>query len=224
MAEHALIPEAPGLPHRLGRHVHHDPRSLAFPALTATSTIHDVAWRHYGPILDQGQLGSCTGHALVDCLMTRPDYRSGRKLTHDDALRAYERATVIDPFPGSYPPTDTGSDGLDVCKAAVEFGWISGYTHAFGIDHALGALMLSPVMVGTDWHESMFDPDSRGRLTVSGAVVGGHEYTITAKAGSWLRFVQSWGPSWGAKGFGWIKVTDLAALLDAGGDVTVPTR
>lgn len=206
----------------LGRHVHHDPRSLLFPALTATGAVHDVAWRHYGPILDQGDLGSCTGHALVDCLMTRPDYRSKLKLGHEDAVKAYSRATAIDPFPGAYPPDDTGSDGLDVCRAGVEFGWIAGYDHAFGIDHLLGALMLGPVMVGTDWHEAMFTPDANGRLTVAGPVAGGHEYVITAKSGAWLRILNSWSSSWGLGGFAWIKVEDLARLLDSDGDCTVP--
>lgn len=209
--------------HPLGRRAHHDERSRAFPAAT-TPVVHDKAWAHYGPILDQGDLGSCTGHALVDCLMTRPNYRGAAKLGHDDAVRAYSRATTIDPFPGEWPPTDTGSDSLDVCRAGVEFGWITGYDHAFGIDHLLGALMLGPVMVGTDWYESMFEPDKKGRLSVSGAVAGGHEYVITAKSGAWLRILNSWGTSWSVGGFAWIRVTDLARLLDEQGDVTVPRR
>lgn len=210
-------------PHGLGRRVHHDPRSRAFPA-RAAAAVHDVAWRHYGPVLDQGSLGSCTGHALVDCLMTRPAYRAAAKLTHDDAVRAYRRATEIDPFPGQYPPDDTGSDGLDVCRAAVEFGWITGYDHAFGIDHLLGSLMFGPVMVGTSWTETMFSPDSRGRLTVGGTVAGGHEYVITARSGRWLRLLNSWGARWGVGGSAWIRTEDLAALLDAEGDCTVPRR
>lgn len=220
-----IILECQDLPHRLGRHRHHDQRSFGFRAPSVPkSAIHDIAYRHYGPILNQLDLGSCTGHALVDCLMTRPNYRGTAKLTHDDALRAYSRATELDPFDGAYPPIDTGSDGIDVCKAGVEFGWITAYDHAFGIDHLLGSLMLGPVMVGTDWREAMFSPDTRGRLTVAGDVVGGHEYVITAKVGSWLRLLNSWGPGWGVSGYAWIKVSDLAALLDAGGDCTVPRR
>lgn len=208
-------------PFPLGRRVHHDDRSRDFPA-PQLAAVHDVAWRHHGPILDQGQLGSCTGHALVDCLMTGPLYRGYRNLTHADAVRAYERATVIDPFLGAYPPDDTGSDGMDACKAGVEFGWLTGYDHAFGIDHLLGALMLGPVMVGTSWYESMFSPDNRGRVAVSGSVAGGHEYVISARSGRWLRIVNSWGSSWGLHGCAWIAAADLAALLDDQGDVTVP--
>ena len=214
-------------PFPLGRRVHHDPRSRAFPArrVDTYSPVHDVAHRHYGPILSQGTLGSCTGHALVDCLMTKPYYRGTAKLGHDDAVRAYHRATQIDPFDGEWPPTDTGSDGLDVCRAGVEFGWITGYDHAFGIDHLLGALMLGPVMVGTDWHEASFDPDPRtGRISIAGPVAGGHEYVITAKRGAWLRLLNSWGPRWALNGYAWIRITDLADLLAASGDATVPRR
>lgn len=217
----APIPEQPGLPYRLGRHLNHDPRSRGFPA-PAARTIRDVAWRTYGPRLDQGQLGSCTGNALVGALMTRPNYRSTRRLTEADAVRAYTRATVIDPFEGAYPPTDTGSDGLSVCKAGVEFGWLVGYDHAFGLSHLLDALMSGAVMVGTVWHEGMFSPDGRGRLTVTGDIVGGHEYVITGRSGHWLRILNSWGLPWGDRGYAYIRDTALGDLLEQQGDATVP--
>jgi hypothetical protein len=82
--------------------------------------------------------------------------------------------------------------------------------------------MLGPVMVGTTWLEQMFYPDSRGRLTVAGQVAGGHEYLINGKSGSWLRVMNSWGSTWGQDGMAWIKVADLARLLDDQGDATVP--
>ncbi len=86
-----LIPEAPDNPYRLGRSVNHDERSKAYPAALAP-TYKAVWWPHYGPVINQGQIGSCTGNALVDCLMTGPLYRQGRNLSEPDAVRAYERA------------------------------------------------------------------------------------------------------------------------------------
>jgi hypothetical protein len=217
-----LVPVTEGNPHPLGRHVRHDERSKAYPAALA-ATYKQVWWSHRGPALDQGSVGSCTGHALVDALMTGPLYRPGRTLTHDDALRAYERATQIDPFPGQFPPTDTGSDGIDVCKAGVEFGWLKGYTHAFGLDACLRALSLQPVMIGIPWYRDMFTPGKDGVLKVSGPLAGGHEGVLTANTGSGLvRFQNSWGSRWGITGYAYLRIADLGNLLSQQGDVTVP--
>src|SRR5436309_8703933 len=147
---HTVLEETVIRGHRLGRHVHHDPLSRSFPAAAGRSIV-SVNWSHHGPVLDQGQLGSCTGNALVDCLMSGPLYRPGRDLTEAHALRAYELATTIDPFPGSYPPDDTGSDGPDACKAGKQHGWLIGYTHTFTQSHALRALTPAPAMVATEW-------------------------------------------------------------------------
>lgn len=210
----------PGMP--LGRSIHHDERSKAYPAALAP-TYRSVYWLHHGSTLDQGSIGSCTGNALVDALMSGPLYRIGRTLTESDALRAYSRATQLDPFPGSYPPTDTGSDGLDACKAGVEFGWLKGYTHAFGMDACLRALTLQPVMIGIPWFESMFTPGKGGVLTASGKLAGGHEVALTAiSTSNMVRVQNSWGSGWGINGTAWLKFADLDRLLNQQGDCTIP--
>lgn len=206
---------------RLGRHLEHDVRSLLFPAPRA-ATLKTVAWAHHGAVLDQGQLGSCTGNAAVDCLMSAPLWTSGRRLTEADAVRAYELATALDNVPGAYPPADTGSTGLAAAKAAKHLGWISSYTHAFGIDHALAALMNGPVMFGTDWHAGMDLPAPDGRVTIAGPVRGGHEYAgigydVTTGL---ITCLNSWGRGWGVKGTFKIHRDAMARLLAAGGDVT----
>lgn len=52
----------------LGRIVQHDPRSLAFVA--ATAPLKTVTHRLSGQVLDQGNLGSCTGNAMAQALNT----------------------------------------------------------------------------------------------------------------------------------------------------------
>lgn len=217
-----FLAEAEGNPQRLGRHVHHDEASKAYPAALAPK-YKTTWWAHQGPVLDQGSLGSCTGNALVDCLMTGPLHRAGRTLAEKDAVRAYSRATALDPFPGQYPPTDTGSDGLDVCKAGVEFGWLTGYTHAFGLDAVLRALTLQPVMIGIPWYSGMFTPSRSGILSVTGSVAGGHEVALTAiTASGMVRIQNSWGAAWGVKGCAYLRFPDLDRLLRENGDCTVP--
>lgn len=215
----------------LGRIVHHDPRSLDHPA--PRGPVRTAFHRHVGPALDQGELGSCTGNAMAQVLMTEPLVRPGRTLVEADAVALYHAATLLDDVPGAYPPDDTGSSGLAVAKAAQRAGYISAYQHAFGIDHARQAIGASPFIVGTDWYEAMFTPAADGTVAIGGEVAGGHEYLclgVDVEAGRWL-FLNSWGPAWGVvapqagvEGGGafWMADATFARLLAADGDVTVP--
>lgn len=206
----------------LGRLVEHDDRSKAYPA--PTGTVQAVDWTRHGQSLNQGNLGSCTGNALVDALNCNPLWRKGATRHEKQARQAYSLATKLDGYAGEWPPTDTGSSGLAVCKAGVQLGWISGYTHAFGLDHCLAALALSPVIVGTPWLEGMFTPDPDGTVHATGAVAGGHEYCLRGidAANQRVRAVNSWGRGWADHGEFWLSFADLGSLLDQQGDVTVP--
>lgn len=193
------LPEAPDLPHALGRHVEHDPRSRSF-AFTAPEPrpIVDTVWHRLVPAYDQGSLGSCTANALCGALSTRPHrhrFRSQRNI-----VKVYSEATRIDPFPGAWPPEDTGSSGLAVAKVALRRGWISEYRHIFRFEDLLQALMVGPLIVGTAWHSEMFHPEPDGRVHPLGTVVGGHEYEAFGVDVSNRRvwFWNSWGTNWGA--------------------------
>ena len=206
----------------LGRVVNHDPRSRQFPA-PGSDRLRSVTHRKYGPILDQGNLGSCTGNAACAALNTAPLKKRGRTMVEDDAVRLYSRATVLDPFDGQYPPTDTGSSGLSVAKACVEEGLCSSYTHAFGLDHALAALVERPILVGTNWYSSMMQPDPSGYLHIEGDPVGGHEWCVFGIDVEHERVVavNSWGPGWGDRGRFFLSFDALNRLLSEDGDVTV---
>lgn len=212
------------LPYALGRHVEHDERSRAFPAMVAAVKPKTVLWNISVPALDQGQLGSCTGNALAQWLNT--DYAAMRKpRTETDAVAFYSLATRLDSFPGHYPPTDTGSSGLAVCKAGVRLGLLSGYRHAFGFQAMLMALQHSPVIVGTTWTRDMFTPDRRhGVIRNTGEIVGGHEYLVLGAdvERGMIHIRNSWGPSWGIRGDALIPFSSFMLLLADQGDVTVP--
>jgi hypothetical protein len=189
-----------------------------------------VRWRRYGPVLDQGSVGACTGFAMAQWLNCKPahDPRE-RYMTNNHALAIYMRATDLDPWPGSYPPNDTGSSGLAACKAAREQGYISGFRWIFnGVDALKEALLFSPVMAGTVWLSSMF----RARpvagqapfLSVSGSEEGGHEYLIVGwnERSGYFTMVNSWGPGWGLGGTARLWADDMAELLRRQGDLVVP--
>ena len=118
---------------RLGRHVRHDSRSLLYPWQESGEALKDVLLTRRIAILDQGDVGSCTGNAETGALGTDPLFgtlppdRQGR-LGETLALALYSAAETID-GDGPYPPHDNGSTGLSVCKAAQNAGWITGFTH-----------------------------------------------------------------------------------------------
>jgi hypothetical protein len=138
----------------------------------------------------------------------------------------YHNATVLDGYPGTWPPTDTGSSGLAVAKASVKAGYVTGYTHAFGLDQCLAALVLAPVIVGTNWHQDMFTPDASGYLHPTGTVVGGHEYALVGLDVKRARvtMLNSWSASWGRNGRAYITFDDLGTLLADSGDVVSLNR
>jgi hypothetical protein len=165
-----LIPWTKGDGGPLGRHVHHDERSWAYrrPATIAREDLRPVLHRRHGHIYDQGHLGSCTGNALAGALMTDPLYRPHHNYAEKTAVRLYSRATALDGFDGTYPPDDTGSSGLAVCKAAQGYGMISSYEWAMGITDALAALQRGPVITGVNWRTGYDYPDSNGLVRLTG--------------------------------------------------------
>jgi len=221
---------------RLGRHVRHDPRSLRYQvAARSTGTLTSVRHTRAIPVLDQGDLGSCTGNATEGALGTSPFFEAipstvlGRptgnaQVDEDQAIALYSAATALDDYNGGYPPNDTGSDGLSAAMAAKAAGLISGYQHATSLDAALAALETQPVIAGINWYESFDYPLPSGFMTITdGAQVrGGHEVCLdeldVENRRVWL--TNSWGGAWGLLGRACLDWDDFGRLLDEQGDVT----
>lgn len=217
---------------RLGRHVNHDERSKAYRAPQAP-TLVTTRHTHYGPVLDQDGVGACTGFTGADWLNTAPAHHPRTRLYGNaDGFSIYSAATHIDPFPGAWDPPppgtgeDTGSDGLSVCKVLKARGLIAGYDHAFGLQECLAALVLSPVMVGCNWHEGMDHPDPKtGLVSIGGDVRGGHEFELLAinVRDRLVTGLNHWTQGWGLRGCFRMRWDALGELLEnEQGDVTVP--
>jgi hypothetical protein len=227
------IPEVEVIPDkRLGRNFRYDPRDALYPFRRTTQAAwQQTLWDRMIAILNQGNLGSCTGNEAVGALGTGPIWR-GLPASHPDlvesfAVKIYSRATVIDDgegYTGQYPPTDTGSDGVSAAKACQELGLISGYTHCTTIAQMIDALQVGPVGVGADWYSSFDSPNTSGLVTIakSAYVRGGHEWLVRGDDGTNFFCDNSWGLGFGIKGSFLVSRTDMERLLGEGGDCTVP--
>jgi hypothetical protein len=212
-------------PLRLGRHKRFDSRSLSFAFPSEGVPIASVTHDRQIPILDQGNVGSCTGNALTGAIGTLPDFAdlpAGHPaLNEAEALKIYSAAEVID-GDGPYPPNDNGSSGQSVAKAAKNAGLISGYQWCMTIADIDAALQSGPVIIGIDWYSSFDSPGANGLIARSSGdyVRGGHELVLRALdvAADEYGGDNSWGTSWGAGGSFRIKRTLMQQLLSAGGD------
>lgn len=182
--------------------------------------------------LDQGPDGACVGFGWSGELAAEPVPIKG--ITDKFAKeQIYWGAQRRDQYPGgAYPGASPQSEGSSVLAGAKEVksrGFITGYHWCFSINDLYLALQTGPVVVGTNWYNSMFDPSRGGWLKVdpNSGVAGGHCYLIrgitVGRAGVSLRLTNSWGTSWGKDGEAYVLGTDFAKLLKDQGEACVPT-
>lgn len=199
----------------LGRKPATDPRNDAHPMHKAlsfaerTSPVTVKTWGFSGTPLDQGQSGTCTAHAAAHFIHAQPIAHRGFL----DPFSLYREAVLLDEYPdndGDATILDpnklqAGSSGTGVAKALDKRGLLVEYLWAQRFEDAITwVLTRGPVMVGTNWYGSMFDPDRNGHLVIAknAAVDGGHEWLIRGvdkKRGIAL-MVNSWGGKWGGVG------------------------
>lgn len=221
-----ILPERAVSGKPLGRHINHDPRSRSYLA-ERSPRLASVRHSSSGLPLRQADDHSCsTAHSLCAVLNSSPNNRQTRPpLTEQDALRIYHQARILE-----YPDGDgaiPGSSALMACKAARSLGLISSYEHAFGLRHALEALVLRPVTTGFGWYTSFDSPDPRTGLvevTRGATIRGGHEVVAHAVdlEARLVWFWSSWGPDFGLGGRFCMTFATWERLLEEQGDVTVP--
>jgi hypothetical protein len=221
----------------LGRNVNHDHRSREFAHVRRAIRPMSVLWPLDAPAMDQGAHAACTGFAAAQWLncsaaranRTRFNRTQMRQLNlyvrGGHGMLLYRKATEEDDFGWTYPPNDYGSSGLGVAKALMKFGAIDRYEWTFSFEGFLSAAQRQPVLVGTEWTESMFSPDRNGIIRATSPFgLGGHEYLV--RGINWprklIRIRNSWGTGWGIKGDAYIPFADMEKLLAAQGDCTVP--
>lgn len=203
---------------RLGRRYRPDARDANFPLRTITqpTKARTRPWQ-LGPQLDQGQTPMCVGYSGRQWLtMTPVRYKEAQP----DGPACYHGAQQYD---GDPLPHD-GSDSHGLMKFFQEQGLVGAYHWAQGIDDALTFLTTTgPLLMGANWHESMFTPDAQGFVHPNGQIAGGHEFVVDwyYESQKVVLFDNSWSASWNPVLKGKFKMTldDFAALFADQGDL-----
>jgi hypothetical protein len=185
-------------------------------------------WRINSTALDQGETGTCVGHAWRNFLRCAP-IRTVKK--EPSPFDIYRSAVLKDPWPdnddeANLPDDDPGMDvGTSVragAEALAEHGLLKSYVWAFELQPAVEwVLTEGPVVLGTNWYSS-FRPNAEGIVQISpgASVAGGHAYlwrgVDTRRA--LARCSNSWGDKWGKSGEFLVPFRDLERLIHEDGE------
>jgi hypothetical protein len=220
---------------RLDRIPAFDQRSRNFPVAEALNAEQqELVSRKWTvpdgtPVLDQGTEGACVGFGITNELLYYPV--PVRKLDANFARqKIYWVAQRDDPWPGgSYPDANPRYEGTSVLygiKAAADLGYYKEYRWATSEkEMALGVGYIGPAIIGVDWYEGMFRPDSSGFIRPTGEKMGGHcclAMGINIRDG-YYTIHNSWGAKWGDKGRAKIRREDMAKLIGDNGEVCIIT-
>lgn len=225
------------LANSLGRRHHPDPRDHNFllqnhlPATHETATLPTKKlWTISSAHLDQGPTGTCVGHGWRNFLRCLPIQTTAKK---PSAYDIYRDAVLLDPWsdnddehslPDGDPDMDSGTTVRAGAKALANRGKLTSYAWAFDLKTATQwVLTKGPVVLGTNWYQSMFSPDAKGLVTIApgSSIAGGHCYlwrgvdTVTGLA----RLTNSWGSGWARYGDFYLSLSDLERLILEDGEV-----
>lgn len=229
---------------RLGRLIQFDERSRGYNvAEKLTEPMLGRSWS-CGIYLDQDQTTACTGNSRAYDLAGTPrpaKQPNGKLIDEAFAQEIYTLAKKLDEFTGE---DYEGSSVLGALKAAKKLGYVGEYRWAFNIDDMCrGLSTLGPVVVGTTWYNSMFEPRPNGLIDISpdSGEAGGHAYYFRAiyVSESYKSFLlghgenrngvpllclrNSWGRSWGRHGEAYMWPDDYERYLMKDGEQSIVT-
>lgn len=142
---------------------------------------------------DQGDTNMCVGYAWHGLLRALPLLQRTPV-----ASVIYHEAQKLDEYPGEdYEGTSVrgGAKALKADGKIVSYGW------AFDVQTVLQWLAFKgPVVLGTNWYDSMMETDSTGLVIPGGTIAGGHAYLAIGYDTAKERLIcqNSWGREWGS--------------------------
>jgi hypothetical protein len=184
-------------------------------------------WENPEAPLDQGDTGHCVGFSGAGWGNTLP---VDDKFTNQDGHDFYYLCKIVD----GEPKAEDGSYVRSIAKVLSDKKRLDAYAWASSTDEITTWLLTKgPVMIGSDWYNDMFNPDSNGLMSISGGVAGGHAYVLCGVdlTTNQYKMLNSWGSNWGKNGYAYINIPDFGSkLLSNDGEacaaleLTIPTN
>jgi hypothetical protein len=168
-------------------------------------------------VLNQGTQPYCVGYAWAGFGNAMPVFAD---LRNSDGDALYYAAKEID----GEPLKENGSCTRSGAEAYKKIGRIQTYAFTTSMTNIKNWLVThGPVIVGTSWYNTMFEPDSDGFVYPKGELSGGHECLIIGYNPQLdvFTFLNSWGDAWGINGRFKMHAKDWAGLLEDQGDAVV---
>ena len=180
-----------------------------------------AGWTMKIDALDQGDFGTCVGNGFAHWAALTPTEDPG--VDEKLARTIYYEATVEDGSPDDPDVAGGGQQGATVrsgAKAMQKRGRLAAYAFARNIEEMDDWLdHHGPVVVGTEWTNSMFYPDRDGLVKVEGPSAGGHCWVVVDRLDNGTyKSLTSWGTSFGKDGYFYVRRDDLRRLLADGGE------
>ena len=214
----------------------YDPRDYSFrtlmgvPVAEAAKAVDRKFYSMVNPDfrLDQGNEGTCVGHAITNVLTAGPsphptfaDFTTTEK-AHQFARGVYLDATGDSTYQdGAYP--------RDACDVILKRGLIDSYWRVETVDDIITCLLTyGPVSISVPWYGSMFYVDGTLskqfgnywiKVNLDSTLAGYHEIALTGidmapdnGAPPFVRVENSWGKGWGWDGTARLAVDSLRRL------------
>ena len=193
---------------------------LGAEKVMAAVNVRSQVWQ-IDHVLNQEKTNHCVGFSMAQfcvCLPMNTPY------TEKDAHEIYYKAVEIEGDPSS----EIGTTIRNGAKSLRARGRIQHYA-LFNAQSDMNSIInwvltTGPIVVGTNWYDSMNNPNADGLVTsISGDIVGGHAYLLNGvdRDLGVFYFTNSWGEDWGLKGKFSMFIKDFEKVFREDGDAMV---
>ena len=191
-----------------------DPRDYQLAKLLEIAPVpkyYPKDW-HSDRVLNQGKTPHCVGFGWAAwgiCTPVESNYHN------TDGHSIYSKAKLYDGIYANSP----GSTVRSGAKAMLSKNRIVSYYFARNIAEAEEFVALhGPVVLGVEWYEGMLQTDTRGLVSPTGKLLGGHCILWKGVAGNYAVLRNSWGLGWGVGGECKILLRDLGDIYHNNGE------